>query len=147
MAQACRTTIQANVFRSTRAPDLLLQTIAEREEHLAVIAEPHWIPDSSGWFRGMLETVVLVGTGSSASAQFREFEGECISRWTTCRAEAVASVTGRVGVQRDVHALRVPPGRSKRSSSGGLSSWYVPPLTELRQDEHIRPLAGRPDSR
>ena len=49
MALAGRTIIQANVNHSTRAQDLLMQTMAEWNIGQATISELYRVPENSNW--------------------------------------------------------------------------------------------------
>lgn len=61
------TFLQANINHSARAQDLLLQCLAERLIHVAVISEPYVVPPRSDWV-GDLDGLVAISTQSPAQS-------------------------------------------------------------------------------
>lgn len=59
-------TLQGNLNHSARAQDLLIQSMAERLTHLAVVAEPYRVPSVPDWARD-IDSLVVLSCGTSGS--------------------------------------------------------------------------------
>ncbi|XP_078051518.1 uncharacterized protein LOC144477658, partial [Augochlora pura] len=55
--------IQANLNRSARAQDLLMQNLAERGAGLAVVSEPHRVPEHPHWVGDSVGFVAILWAG------------------------------------------------------------------------------------
>ncbi|XP_053985480.1 uncharacterized protein LOC128879931 [Hylaeus volcanicus] len=55
--------IQVNLNHSTRAQDLLMQTVVEWGAGLAVVAEPYRVPDHAYWMGDLLDSAAIVWSG------------------------------------------------------------------------------------
>lgn len=58
--------IQININHSVGAQDILFQTMTEWKAELAIISEPHRIPDSLDWTADLKNTVAIVRNGASS---------------------------------------------------------------------------------
>ena len=56
--------LQSNLNHSARAQDLLVQTMAEWNIELAILAEPYRVPDSTDWIGDLGARVAIVRGGT-----------------------------------------------------------------------------------
>lgn len=64
--------LQANINHSARAQDLLVQTMAEWEIKVAVVAEPYVVPARDDWVADRENTVTIIASNSTCSPPFEK---------------------------------------------------------------------------
>ncbi|XP_028041925.1 uncharacterized protein LOC114251742 [Bombyx mandarina] len=90
--------LQGNLNHSARAQDLLIQSMAERLTHLAVVAEPYRVPSVPDWagdidgLVAVVQRLLVVGVYFSPNRPLAEFEsfldelGQVVGRSRSGRA-------------------------------------------------------------
>ena len=71
--------LQSNLNHSARAQDLLVQTMAEWNIELAILAEPYRVPDSTDWIGDLGARVAIVRRETIGSSRLAGWSPEMVS--------------------------------------------------------------------
>ena len=158
--------IQINLNHSARAQDLLLQTMAEYEIGLAVVAEPYRIPQDYG-VGDTTDTAAIVraeAIGSPTINIIKRDRGFVAATWgrvVVVPERPYFILSGATGqspqqyitvddagcpdnrrLQCEVHPVGVPADGPQGGSSGRMVSRIRSEAAQRRDQKHLRPLAG-----